>query len=90
MPHIENYLKAIITAKPNSSTQELDELQVKAHNHTLYVLFHIPVKCSFLRNFSIMHCVVISFSPTVQLVMLQKTQTFMKNLMTQSSACPVE
>lgn len=37
VPHIENYLKAIIIANPNSTTQEhiLDEVQVVAHNHSL-------------------------------------------------------
>lgn len=55
MPCIENYLKAIIISNSNTSTQELEELQVKAHNHPLYILCHIPLKCSIMRAVLSLH-----------------------------------
>lgn len=54
VPHIENYLKAIIIANPNSSTQKLDEIQVKARNHPLHILFHMPLKC---KNLYTVQCI---------------------------------
>ncbi len=93
VPHIENYLKAIIIANPNPTTQEhiLDVVQVVAHNCTpLSPLSHSTERYSIIRNLSTIYCILISFTSTVELFMLQKTQPFMKNLTTQSSACPIE
>lgn len=71
MAHIENYLKAIIISNPNSSTAEhiLDELQVVAHNYS--TISHSSERNSIIRNFSIIYCILISFTSTVELFMLQ-------------------
>lgn len=65
MPHIENYLKAIIIANLNSTTQEhiLDELQVVTTLLKSYFTLQWKVQ-HFTGNFSIIYCTLISFTGT--------------------------